>query len=268
MFRSRARLVTNKEKQREDEGAVSLKFGKIRILETGHNPGPWNMALDEVLMHGANNDMPILRLYGWQPPTVSIGYFQNIDEEVDLKKCAQMGIDVVRRMTGGGAVLHDSELTYSFITNIYPKNIMESYNLICDPVVMCINKLGFNAKFAPLNDIVVDNKKVSGNAQTRKKNTLLQHGTILLGVNVEKMFSVLKIPSEKIRDKMISDAKSRVMGLNKTFEEVSWALKESFGEKFGSEIVADDPTIEETEKAKKLACEKYASDPWNWKKKL
>ena len=268
MFKSRARLVTNKEKQREEEGAVSLKFSKIRILETGHNPGPWNMALDEVLMHGVNNDMPILRVYGWQPPTVSIGYFQSIDEEVDLKKCAQMGIDVVRRITGGGAVLHDSELTYSFITSIYPKNIMESYNLICDPVVECIKKLGFNAKFAPLNDIVVDNKKVSGNAQTRKKNTLLQHGTILLGVNVEKMFSVLKIPSEKIRDKMISDAKSRVMGLNKTFEEVSCALKESFGEKFGSEIVAGDPTIEETEKAKKLASEKYASDPWNWKKKL
>jgi lipoate---protein ligase len=248
---------------------MSFKFSKIRTLETGYNSGAWNMALDEVLMNCINyHSMPILRIYGWQPPTVSIGYFQSMDEEVDIKRCRRMGIDVVRRITGGGAVLHDSELTYSFITNIYPKNIMESYDLICDPVVVCINKLGFNAKFAPLNDIVVDNKKVSGNAQTRKKNTLLQHGTILLGVNVEKMFSVLKIPSEKIRDKMISDAKSRVMGLNKTFEEVSWALKESFGEKFGSEIVADDPTIEETEKAKKLACEKYASDPWNWKKKL
>ena len=164
--------------------------------------------------------------------------------------------------------MHESELTYSFITKIYPKNIIESYNLICDPVVMCINKLGFDAKFAPLNDIIIHNKKVSGNAQTRKKNILLQHGTILLDVNVEKMFSVLKIPSEKINDKMINDVKARVMGLNKTFEQVAYNLKESFGEKFGSEIIVDDLTIKETEKTKKLASEKYASDPWNWKKKL
>jgi lipoate---protein ligase len=247
---------------------MSFKFSKIRILETWYNSGPWNMALDEVLMNNANYDIPILRLYGWQPPAVSIGYFQSMDEEVDVKTCKQMGIDVVRRITGGGAVLHESELTYSFITKIYPKNIMESYNLICDPVVMCINKLGFNAKFAPLNDITVDNKKVSGNAQTRKKNILLQHGTILLDVNVEKMFSVLKIPSEKIKDKMINDVKARVMGLNKTFEQVAYNLKKSFGEKFRAEIIIDDLSIKETENTKKLASEKYASDPWNWKKKL
>jgi lipoate-protein ligase A len=247
---------------------MSFKFSKIRILESGYDSGPWNMALDEVLMYNANYDIPILRLYGWQPPAVSIGYFQSMDEEVDVKTCKQMGIDVVRRITGGGAVLHESELTYSFITKIYPKNIMESYNLLCDPVVMCINKLGFNAKFVPLNDITVDNKKVSGNAQTRKKNILLQHGTILLDVNVEKMFSVLKVPSEKIKDKMINEAKARVMGLNKTFEQVAYNLKKSFGEKFGAEIIIDDLSIKETENAKKLASEKYASDPWNWKKKL
>jgi lipoate---protein ligase len=260
-------LRNKKEKQKEKE-TMSFKFSKIRILETGYNSGPWNMALDEVLMYCANYDIPILRLYGWQPPAVSIGYFQSMDEEVDVKKCKQMGIDVVRRITGGGAVLHESELTYSFITKIYPKNIIESYDLICDPVVMCINKLGFNAKFAPLNDIIIDNKKVSGNAQTRKKNILLQHGTILLDVNVEKMFSVLKIPSEKIKDKMINDVNARVMGLNRTFEQVAYNLKESFSEKFGAEIIADNLTMEEKENTKKLASGKYTSDPWNWKKKL
>ena len=107
--------------------------------------------------------------------------------------------------------------------------------------------MALDAKFAPLNDIIVDNKKVSGNAQTRKKNTLLQHGTILLDVNVEKMFSVLKVPSEKIKDKMIQDVKARVMGLNKTFEQVAHNLKESFSEKFESEIIVDDLTIKEDE---------------------
>jgi lipoate-protein ligase A len=246
---------------------MSFKFSKIRTLETGYNSGPWNMALDEVLMNCINyHNMPILRIYGWQPPTISIGYFQSMDEEVDIKKCRQMGIDVVRRITGGGAVLHESELTYSFITNVYPKNIMESYNLICDPIVICLNKLGFNAKFAPLNDIIVNGKKVSGNAQTRKKGILLQHGTILLNVNFEKMFSVLKVPSEKLKDKMINDAKERVMGLDKTFEQVAYNLKESFSEKFSAEIIVDSLTSKEKESTKKLVDEKYISDQWNRKK--
>ena len=245
---------------------MSFKFNKIRILETGYNSGPWNMALDEILMNYVKHDIPILRLYRWQPAAVSIGYFQSMDEEVDVKKCKQIGIDVVRRITGGGAVLHESELTYSFITKIYPKNIMDSYNLICEPVVMCINKLGFNAKFAPLNDILVNNKKVSGNAQTRKKNTLLQHGTILLDVNVEKMFSVLKVPSEKIKDKMINDVKARVMGLNKTFEQVAHNLKKSFCEKFDAQMIVDNLTVEEKENARRLASDKYTSNQWNSRK--
>jgi lipoate-protein ligase A len=254
-------------KKKNERETMSFKFSKIRTLETGYNSGPWNMALDEVLMNCINyHSIPILRIYGWRPPTVSIGYFQSMDEEVDIKRCRQMGINVVRRITGGGAVLHESELTYSFITNVYPKNIMESYNLICDPIVICINKLGFNAKFAPLNDIIADGKKVSGNAQTRKKGTLLQHGTILLSVNLEKMFSVLKIPSEKVKDKMIDDAKERVMGLNKPFDEVAYNLKESFSDKFGAEIVVDNLTIKEEESTKKLTEEKYTSDKWNLKR--
>ena len=246
------------------------KIDQIRVLNTGLNSGPWNMALDEVLMMNyVNEKIPILRIYGWKPPTVSIGYFQSLDEEVDIEKCRQEGIDVVRRMTGGGTVFHDSELTYSFITKVYPLNIMESYSLICDPVVTCISKLGFDAKFVPLNDIIIsNNKKVSGNAQTRKNNALLQHGTILLDVDVERMFSVLKVPSEKIKDKMINDVKARVAGLNKAFEQVAFALKKSFGEKFAAQIVDDSLTIQEKEDTQKLANEKYRSDSWNLRNKM
>ena len=259
--------MKEKKKKKNERETMSFMFSKIRTLETGYNSGPWNMALDEVLMNCINyHSMPILRIYGWRPPTVSIGYFQSMDEEVNIKRCKQMGFDVVRRITGGGAVLHESELTYSFITNVYPKNIRESYNLICDPVVICINKLGFNAKFAPLNDIIVDGKKVSGNAQTRKKGILLQHGTILLSVNLEKMFSVLKVPPEKVKDKMIDDAKERVMGLNTPFDEVAYNLKESFSDKFGAEIVVDNLTTKEEECTKKLTEKKYTSDKWNLKR--
>jgi lipoate---protein ligase len=241
-----------------------LKFKKIRLLETGFNPGPWNMALDEVLLNNCiDGSEPILRLYGWSPPCVSVGYFQSIEEEVNLDRCSQLGVDVVRRMTGGGAVLHEFELTYSFITRKFPFNILDSYKWICAPVTVCINKLGFKAKYVPLNDIIVDNKKISGNAQTRKNKTLLQHGTILLNVNFEKMFSVLKVPPEKLKDKMIVDAKSRVNGLNRTFEEVASQLKASFSEKFSAQFIEDEITEIEKEDCKKKVAQKYSSHQWN-----
>ena len=227
-------------------------FKQITVLETGCNPGAWNMALDEALLTNlVDHDAPILRLYGWQPPCVSIGYFQSMEEEVDVRKCSDMGVDVVRRITGGGAVLHEFELTYTFITNNYPANILESYELICEPVVVCLNRLGYNAKYVPLNDIVVENKKVSGNAQTRKNNILLQHGTILLAVDVEKMFSMLKVPSEKIKDKMINDVKARVTGINRSFEEVASNLKESFAEIFGAQIITDTLSEQRKERYRK-----------------
>ena len=95
-------------------------FSKIRLLETGHKSASYNMALDQVLMSNVEDSIPILRLYGWKPAAVSIGYFQNLEDEVDVRTCKNLGIDVVRRMTGGGAVLHEYELTYSFITKKYP----------------------------------------------------------------------------------------------------------------------------------------------------
>lgn len=255
------------DKNQKDKFRLSLKFNSIRLLETGFNPASWNMALDEVLLMNCTNDHPpILRLYGWSPPAVSIGYFQSMEEEVNVDKCNDLGIEFVRRMTGGGAVLHQFELTYSFITKRYPMNILASYELICDAVVMCINKLGFRSMYVPLNDILVDNKKVSGNAQTRRNNTLLQHGTILLNVDFDKMFSVLNVPSEKIKDKMLENVKSRVMGLNKTFEEVADKLKVSFSEKFNAQFILDDLTDKEKKDTEKLVTEKYSAHQWNWKK--
>src|ERR687898_3678066 len=241
-------------------------MNKIRLLETEHRSAYYNMALDQALMSTVGDSIPILRIYGWKPCAVSIGYFQSLKEEVDIKKCKKLGIDVVKRITGGGAVLHEHELTYSFITKGYPANIMESYELICEPVVMCLRNLGFNAQFSPLNDIDVDNKKVSGNAQTRKNNILLQHGTILLDVDVDKMFSVLKVPSEKIKDKIIQDVKERVMGLKVSYDEVANKLWRSFGQKFQAEVFKDDVKSDESIEAKIMQKYKYSTYEWNYKR--
>ncbi len=241
----------------------TIRFSKIRVLETGYNNAALNMAIDEVLIENIG-DAPILRLYGWRPAAVSIGYFQSIREEVDLEKCSKIGVDVVRRLTGGGAVLHENELTYSFITKQYPQNIMESYGWICETIVISIKRLGFDASFVPLNDIVVKGKKVSGSAQTRRKGVLLQHGTLLLGVDVDKMFCVLKVPSEKFKDKIIKDVKERVTSLaGTTFEEMASSLKTSFATKFDAKLLADTMSTEEINHANWLAERKYNSREWN-----
>jgi lipoate-protein ligase A len=244
----------------------TFRFSKIRVLETGYNPATLNMAIDEALIENIGQ-APVLRIYGWRPAAISVGYFQSIKEEVDLEKCSQLGVDVVRRLTGGGTVLHEFELTYSFITKQYQQNIMESCRWICDAIVMSINRLGFDASFVPLNDIVVNGKKVSGSAQTRRKGALLQHGTLLLSVDVDKMFSVLKVPSEKLRDKIVKDVKERVTSLaGTTFDDMASSLKTSFAEKFDAKLVADTMSTEEISRAKWLAERKYSSKEWNFRR--
>ncbi len=242
---------------------IKIKFKKIRILETGNNVGSWNMAVDEFLLYNCKE--PILRIYGWSRPCISIGYFQNIDE-VDFKKCNDMNVDVVRRITGGGAVFHDIELTYSFVTKNFPQSIMESYKEISEVIIQALKNLGLDAKFSPLNDVTVDGKKVCGNAQTRKNSTLLQHGTVLLEVDVEKMFSLLNVPIEKISDKKISDVKNRVAGISKTFDQVSDALKSSVRDVFECELVPFKLNQEDLESCQKLMDEKFSSKNWTFRR--
>jgi len=222
------------------------------------------MAVDEFLLNNTNN-IPVLRIYGWSRPCLSIGYFQSIDE-VDHKQSEKEGVDVVRRITGGGSVFHDKEVTYSFVTKDYPQNIMESYQEICKVIISTLKGLGFEAKFSPLNDIIIDGKKVCGNAQTRKNNTLLQHGTILLDVDVDRMFSLLKVPKEKINDKEISNVKDRVVGISKEFEQVAEMLKTSAKEIFHCELVPGQLNQKDLEICTKIMNEKYSNKKWNFKR--
>ena len=236
-----------------------MKFEKIGVLETGNNIGSLNMAIDEFLLYNCND--PVLRIYGWSKPCISIGYFQSTDD-INYKKCIEQNIDIVRRITGGGAVFHDMELTYSFVTKNFPQDILESYKEISEIVIQALKKLGLDAKFSPLNDVTVNEKKVCGNAQTRKNNILLQHGTILLKVDLEKMFSLLNVPIEKISDKTISDVKSRVAGISKTFDEVSEALKYSTSDVFGCKLVSYNLNQKELKSCQKLADEKFSTNNW------
>ena len=248
---------------------------KWRLLKTENNSASNNMAIDRAVLV-ANSEgkvPPTVRFFTWKPAAISIGYFQSLEEEVDLDVCKKYGIDYVRRITGGGAVFHDKELTYSIVIPEdhfqIPKNIMESYGRICGALIKGLKQLGIESRYVPINDIVTNGKKISGNAQTRKAKTVLQHGTIIMDVDVEKMFSLLKVPNEKIRDKLISDVKQRVTSVKHilgeviSFKKAAEAMKIGFEEEFDVELNEGTLTKEEIELTKKFEKEFFSTREWN-----
>jgi len=251
-----------------------------RLLDTGIYDAFYNMALDEAIaIARSRNLVPnTVRFYRWGPSAVSIGYFQSLEEEVDIKVCDAKGVDYVRRITGGGAVYHDrdGELTYSVIINedhrLVSKDILKTYQTLCSGLVRGLRFLGVPAEFMPINDIVVEGKKISGNAQTRRMRVVHQHGTILREVDPHLMFSLLKVPSEKIRDKMIKSVEERVASINRylrrevSFEELKDTFKKGFEEAYDVRLVLGRVTDFEESLAAKLRVEKYASKEWNLKR--
>ncbi len=230
-----------------------------------------NMALDEAIMEGirAGTSQPTIRLYGWDPSAVSIGYFQGLTYEVNQEACAQAGVDIVRRMTGGGAVYHDhdGEVTYSLLApaSQFPASIIDTYREICLSILVGLDVLGIPATFEPINDIAVDGKKISGNAQTRRQGVLLQHGTILYKVDVEKMFTLLRVSQEKISDKLIQSVKKRVTGVADyapiSLDELARTLQAAFSR--GRAVQVGDYTPAELSRAEALVESKYRTEKWN-----
>jgi lipoate---protein ligase len=245
---------------------------KCRFLATGENRASINMGLDEAVLESVSkgNSLPVLRLYGWSPPAVSIGYFQSLHAEVNVDECERSGVDIVRRITGGGAVFHDSELTYSLICpqKMMPDDILKSYEIICGGIIEGLGILGIEACFAPLNDITAGGKKISGNAQTRRMGCVLQHGTILLDVDVKRMFSLLRVPDEKMRDKIMAAASDRVTSVRHMLKsDIGYdiavdAFKRGFGMSLGLDYEVDEPSVYESDRASELAEEKYSSIDW------
>lgn len=253
---------------------------KWRLLDTGLNDAFYNMALDEaIVIARSKNLVPnTIRFFRWSPSAVSIGYFQSMEEEIDIKACDEMGIDYIRRRTGGGAVYHDTEgeLTYSIIVDenhrLISRDFQETYQTLCSGLVLGLRQLGVPVEFKPINDIIVHGKKISGNAQTRGMNVVHQHGTILRKVDPALMFRVLKVPSEKIRDKLIKSVEERVtsindvLGRNVSFRELKDALIKGFEDSFNIELMPGGITDFEEDLAQRLKVEKYANRKWNFRR--
>lgn len=255
----------------------------FRFIDTGLNDAFFNMAVDEALLRLSNK--PVLRFYQWKPAAVSVGYFQDI-KDIDLGFCKKNNIDVVRRITGGKAVFHDKELTYSFIIDEkkMPKNVIDSYKLISKGVLTALNNLSINAEFKDddvkktktpvcLNnpswyEIIVDDKKIAAAAQTRKNGKLLQHGPILLNMDYKKYCSLFRNNNEQL----LEETKKRITYLNQykkiSQDKLKKELRKGFEKIFNVEFNISKLTDAEKEMVDKLIKEKYSTKKWNSKRQF
>jgi len=242
-----------------------------------------NMAIDEAILTARTRNLVenTLRFFRWEPSAVSIGKFQNVRNEVHLENCKKFGIDIVRRITGGGTVYHDSEgeITYSVIVDkkdLETQNITHVYAKIYAGIAESLKILGINADFSEgtaktCPNLTVNGKKISGSAQSHKKGVVLQHGTILLDVDLEKMFTLLRVPWAKTCTQVVSVTKNKITSIKRELEkevaikEVNHALIEGFQKALNIKLTDGELTPYECELAKKLYKEKYATKEWNFK---
>jgi lipoate-protein ligase A len=242
-----------------------------RLMPFQMNSAAVNMAIDEAIAESIsfNESNPTIRFYGWQPSAVSIGCFQSMVDEVDLGSCKRLGIDIVRRRTGGGAVYHDTagEITYSVICpeSMMDRDIGASYREVCGWVVHTLAEVGLQAEFQPINDVVVGRKKVSGSAQTRRQGIFTMHGTVLHTVDRDRMFSVLKVGRTKVSDKDLANYGDRVAGVAELIsvdkDRLLLQLVSSFirGKGWNMAGLGRD----EAARADVIASSRYANDAWN-----
>ncbi len=236
------------------------------------------MAIDEAILICKKNT---LRLYGWSPPAISIGYSQNWNDEIDIDACRRRGIDIVRRPTGGGALLHEKELTYSLIcyNKILPHSLSESYQLIARAIIRALRLLGVEAeirnnfplrakkeKFLCLGylsalDIVVDGKKVVGSAQRRSGDMFLQHGSIFIGLDKEKLLSLTNQKTTPLSAVSLEE----ILGKPPKFHEVANSLRQGFEDELSIEFLEEELSSPETEEASMLVKNKYSGTNWSVK---
>jgi lipoate-protein ligase A len=254
-----------------------------RFIESGPCPATMNMAIDEALAHSVREGAspPVLRVYAWTTPSVSIGCFQKIDA-VNLPCCADLHIPVVRRPTGGRAVLHGDELTYSFSAPTgagpFSKGLMDSYHQISRALCRAVSVLGPAAEArttraqeeasgnplcfhsASFAEITVLNRKLVGSAQKRWRDGLLQQGSIpyVLGeMLIKKVFNI---------DAPV-DLRERMIGLREVVPDLDPAhfretVRRSFEETFGVPLTPSALSREESLHAAELEARKYQSRAW------
>lgn len=255
-----------------------------RLIKSPPSDAFTNMAIDEAIFNSVleGTSPPTLRFYAWSPPAVSVGYFQDTLNEVNIPACNELGIDIVRRLTGGRAVLHDKELTYSVICPEddphFPDNISGTYKLISSCLIRGLNSYGLNASLSPLvrkgsrsgnsacftsasnYELTVNGKKLVGSAQRRGGGVFLQHGSILIEFDREMLEEVL--PG--------SEGLERVTSINEhiriDLDTLISLLSEGFEKVLLISLKEGKLTEEEVVLSEKYRLDKYSSREWNYRR--
>ena len=256
----------------------------IRIITHGPHHAFFNMALDEAISEAVRQNLfpPTLRLYQWSRPSVTIGYFQRISE-ININYCNKKEYPVVRRATGGRAILHDMELTYSFSaskkSSLFNGSLLENYTVISNALVRCLNMIGINArvsfvkkgsgsrrnsacfKSVSYGEVTVDGRKVIGSAQKRYHDGFLQQGSIMLHFHARDLCSVLNENNEEDFNEVGSICN---IGKEITFGDLKNPLKEAFEKELRVKLISDGPSKFELTLAKELEEKKYSTPEWNF----
>jgi lipoate-protein ligase A len=252
-----------------------------------------NMAIDEAIFreNQRRDTPPTLRFYGWSPPSVSLGYFQETYREIDVEACIRSHIDIVRRPTGGKAVLHEHDITYAVVAKesypLFPPNILGTYRIISGCISDALSELGINTEMfadgrvsgddllkavcfsSPSNyELLVNKRKICGSAQVRSHGVFLQHGSILLDFDPVKTCALLA-PRDGNRDGQIEKLRETVTSVYEHIDEeitmvmICHVLQKSFEKKLGIEMVEGGLTTEEEALMKHLMKKKYTNNKWN-----
>jgi lipoyl(octanoyl) transferase len=270
-----------------------MELATWRLLITPPASGPWNMAVDEAILEsvGSGSSLPVLRLYAWQPACLSLGYSQPA-ADVDRTALKTRGWDLVRRPTGGRAILHTDELTYSVIAplrepRVYGK-VLDSYRRLSLALLDALQRLGLQPKaeksgelpiasqpvgpvcFEVPSDyeITVNGKKLIGSAQARRKEGVLQHGSLPLTGDLTRITQVLAYPDEAARlsagDRLLERAVTVETALGKTlaWEEASKAFVCGFEQALDLVFEAQELGSSERTRAEQLVVEKYGHPSW------
>ena len=258
----------------------------FRLLVTEPTDGAANMALDEALLRSRldKTGPPTIRFFAWEPPTISLGYGQPIDESIDLDEAARMGIGLVRRPTGGSAILHegpDLELTYSVVGAAGDfsgaDDLLATYRWIGAALAAGLTTLGAPVEMVPVRpsdptampafcfartgsyELEVGGRKLVGSAQRRQGSGFLQHGSVMLGAAPDRLRRVFTGQADPLAGMTTLEA---VLGRRPSFAETADALARGFRDAHGIELCPGRLGPEEQSLAASLARGKYRTERW------
>lgn len=244
----------------------------MKFIDNKGNHDPYiNLAIEEYILNTFDTDKDSYLLFYINGPSIIVGRNQNTIEEIDAGYVDKNGIKVVRRLSGGGAVYHDlGNLNYSFITKDDGESF-RNFKKFTQPVVDALNNLGVKAELQGRNDLLVEGRKISGNAQFSTQGRMYSHGTLMFDTDIGEVVNALKVKKDKIESKGIKSIRSRVANISEFLEEPmtieefrQYILEQIFGGKDKIEYI--ELTEDDWENIKKLSEKRYGNWDWNYGK--